>query len=217
MRATLARACLRYSRTTLPTATTPPHPATPIPATNSSPILRSPRMNWPPMTKRNNSHPSTSSRKPSLSTCLNSGRSATVQTRKRDWMRRKISGRGEIWLEPSAYATQTDCFRFCKGAKCDPVECLSQLSDTETAVRFLKAFFSWRCRQRRGKNGRRNPGIKHKSSLDSLWKWWHLIYKAEVGHELSKDIQVKIRDVRSPLCTGTAIIHSRLTIHRCSR
>ncbi|OQE01713.1 hypothetical protein PENVUL_c041G05915 [Penicillium vulpinum] len=34
--------------------------------------------------------------------------------------------------------------RFCKGAKRDPVECLSQLSNTEKTVRFLKAFFSWR-------------------------------------------------------------------------
>ncbi|KAJ5961006.1 uncharacterized protein N7479_008156 [Penicillium vulpinum] len=47
--------------------------------------------------------------------------------------------------------------RFCKGAKRDPVECLSQLSNTE--------------------------------------KTWYLIYKSEVGYKLSKDIQVKIRDV----------------------
>lgn len=46
-------------------------------------------------TKRNSSHLSTSSRKLSLSTCLDSGRSATVQRRKRDWMKRKISGTGE--------------------------------------------------------------------------------------------------------------------------
>ncbi|CAI7602552.1 unnamed protein product [Penicillium pancosmium] len=91
--------------------------------------------------------------------------------------------------------TQNLWKEFCKGAKRDPIECLSQLSDSENTVRFLKAFFSWRCRRRRGKNGRRNPGLKHKSSLESLWKWWHLIYKSEVGHELSKDIQVKIRDV----------------------
>lgn len=111
-------------------------------------------------------------------------------------MRRGNCGKSESRLECFACATQLiDRNRFCKGAQRDPVECLSQLSDTENTVRFLKAFFSWRCRRRRGKNGRRNPGLKHKSSMDSLWKWWHLIYKSKVGHELSKDIQVKIRDV----------------------
>ncbi|EQL28673.1 hypothetical protein BDFG_08585 [Blastomyces dermatitidis ATCC 26199] len=91
--------------------------------------------------------------------------------------------------------------RFCKGAKRDPVECLPCLSETEETVRFLKALFSWRCDQRRGKDGRRTPGLKTKSSLDAFWKWWHLIYKAEVGHGLSKDIQVKIRDVHAIVAT----------------
>ncbi|KAJ5542729.1 hypothetical protein N7535_005153 [Penicillium sp. DV-2018c] len=91
--------------------------------------------------------------------------------------------------------------RFCKGTKRDLVECLSWLSDTEETVRFLKALFSWRCDQRWGKNGRRTPGVKTKSSLDLFWKWWHLIYKAEVGHELNKDIQVKIRDVLAIVAT----------------
>lgn len=77
------------------------------------------------------------------------------------------------------------------------MECLSWLSDNEETVRFLKALFSWRCDQRRGKDGRRRTaGVKTKSTLDAFWKWWHLIYKAEVGHELSKDVHVKIRDVR---------------------
>ena len=74
---------------------------------------------------------------------------------------------------------------------------LSHLSDTEETVRVLKALFSWRCDQRRGKDGRHTVGLKSKSSLDAFWKWWHLIYKAEVGHGLSKDTHVKIRDVRS--------------------
>ncbi|KAJ5611045.1 hypothetical protein N7510_007764 [Penicillium lagena] len=70
---------------------------------------------------------------------------------------------------------------FCKGAKRDLVERLSRLSDTEE--------------KRWGKDGGRTPGVKTKSSLDVFWKWWHLIYKAEIGHGLSKDIQVKIHDV----------------------
>ncbi|KAJ5820533.1 hypothetical protein N7474_006124 [Penicillium riverlandense] len=91
--------------------------------------------------------------------------------------------------------------RFCKGAKRDPMECLSWISDTEETVRFLKALFPWRCDQRRGKDGRRTPGVKTKSSLDAFWKWWHLIYKAEVGHGLGKGIQVKIRDVLAIVAT----------------
>ncbi|CAG8124329.1 unnamed protein product, partial [Penicillium nalgiovense] len=91
---------------------------------------------------------------------------------------------------------------FCKGTKRDPVECLSWLSDSEETVRFLKALFSWRCDQRRGKDGRRRTaGVKTKSTLDAFWKWWHLIYKAEVGHELSKDVHVKIRDVLAIVAT----------------
>ncbi|KAJ5283267.1 hypothetical protein N7505_001247 [Penicillium chrysogenum] len=90
---------------------------------------------------------------------------------------------------------------FCKGTKRDPVECLSWLSDSEETVRFLKALFSWRCDQRRGKDGRRTAGVKTKSTLDAFWKWWHLIYKAEVGHELSKDFHVKIRDVLAIVAT----------------
>ena len=110
-----------------------------------------------------------------------------------------------------------DCSRFCKGAKRDPVKCLSWISDTEETVRFLKALFSWRCDQRRGKDGRRTPGLKTKSSLNAFWKWWHLIYKAEVGHGLGKDIQVKIHDVRSRLSIDNGMHCTRLTFHRCSR
>lgn len=97
------------------------------------------------------------------------------------------------------------------------MECLFSLSDTEETVRFPKALFSWRCDQRRGKDGRRNPGVKTKSTLDAFWKWWHLIYKAEVGHGLSKDVHVKIRDVRSRLNIDIGIDYMRLTFHRCSR
>lgn len=133
-------------------------------------------------------------------------------------MRRKIFGIGETSLQhPASITGFADCSRFCNGTKRGPVECLSWLSDTEETVRFLKALFSWRCDQRRGKNGRRTPGVKTKSSLDLFWKWWHLIYKAEVGHKLSKDIQVKIRDVRSRLSIDIAMDDTRLTFYRYSR
>ncbi|KAF7122872.1 hypothetical protein CNMCM5793_000982 [Aspergillus hiratsukae] len=85
--------------------------------------------------------------------------------------------------------------RFCCEGKHDPVERFRWLSDSEETVRFLKAFFSWRCGRRRSKNGRRTPGIKYKSSLETFWKWWHLVYKAEAGQGLSKETIVKILDV----------------------
>lgn len=37
--------------------------------------------------------------------------------------------------------------------------------------------------------------MKHKSLLEMFWKWWHLMYKAEVRHGLSKNTIVKILDV----------------------
>jgi hypothetical protein len=97
------------------------------------------------------------------------------------------------------------------------VECLSWLSGTEETVRFLKALFSWRCDQRRGKDGRRTAGVNTKSTLDAFWKWWHLIYKAEVGHGVSKDFHVKIRDVRSRLNIYIDEKLTGLTFNRCLR
>jgi hypothetical protein len=88
--------------------------------------------------------------------------------------------------------------RFCYEGKHDPVERFGWLSDSEETIRFLKAFFSWRCGRRRSKKGRRTPGIKYKTSLETFWKWWHLVYKAEVGQGLSKDTTVKILDVSGP-------------------
>ena len=87
------------------------------------------------------------------------------------------------------------------------------LSDSEETVRFLKAFFSWRCDRRRGKKGRKSPGIKYKSSLETFWKWWHLVYKAEIGQGLSKDTTVKILDVSNWNMIGL-LAKTRLTSHR---
>jgi hypothetical protein len=46
-----------------------------------------------------------------------------------------------------------------------------------------------------GKNGRKCPGIKSKSSLETFWKWWHLVYKGEMGHGLDATTIRKIDDV----------------------
>ncbi|KAL4934746.1 hypothetical protein BDV06DRAFT_229534 [Aspergillus oleicola] len=77
----------------------------------------------------------------------------------------------------------------------DPIECFHWLSDSEETVCFLKALFSWRCNRRRNKKEGRTPGIKYKSSLETFWKWWYLVYKAELEHGLNKDMIIKILDV----------------------
>ncbi|KAH8432441.1 uncharacterized protein LDX57_010077 [Aspergillus melleus] len=53
----------------------------------------------------------------------------------------------------------------------------------------------WRCDIQRGKKGRHCPGIKYKSSLESFWKWWHLVLKQGTATGLSKEIQVKVQDL----------------------
>ena len=81
----------------------------------------------------------------------------------------KLDETRDIGIGERAATTQllqlhlADCSRFCKGGKRDPVECFSWLSDTEETIRFFKALFSWRCDQRRGKNGRRTPGVNIKA------------------------------------------------------
>ncbi|KAL4865177.1 hypothetical protein BDV12DRAFT_175034 [Aspergillus spectabilis] len=85
--------------------------------------------------------------------------------------------------------------RFCHEGNHNPLERFHWLSDSEETIRFFKAFFSWRCDRRRNKKGGRTPGIRYKSSLETFWKWWHLVYKAEVGQGLGKDTIVKVLDV----------------------
>jgi hypothetical protein len=69
------------------------------------------------------------------------------------------------------------------------------LVEPDETARFLYGFFKWRCDRRRGKNGRKCPGIKSKSSLETFWKWWHLVYKGELGHGLDATTIRKIDDV----------------------
>ncbi|KAE8162198.1 hypothetical protein BDV40DRAFT_265509 [Aspergillus tamarii] len=85
--------------------------------------------------------------------------------------------------------------RYCQHIDVDPVQHWTWISDSEETVRFLYAFFGWRCDIRRGKDGRHCPGIAYKSSLESFWKWWHLLLKQETASGLSKDITVKVNDV----------------------
>ncbi|CRG92724.1 Putative membrane protein ycf1 [Talaromyces islandicus] len=85
--------------------------------------------------------------------------------------------------------------RYCRFIHREPTECFHALDEPDEATQFLYGFFLWRCDQRRGKGGRKRPGIKSQSSLETFWKWWHLTYKVEIGHGLDPLAQKKIGDV----------------------
>uniref|UniRef100_A0A093VMV6 Uncharacterized protein n=1 Tax=Talaromyces marneffei PM1 TaxID=1077442 RepID=A0A093VMV6_TALMA len=99
--------------------------------------------------------------------------------------------------------------RFCRKIHVDPVQQWRFISSSDETVRFLCAFFSWRCDIRRGKNGRHCPGIKYKSSLQSFWKWWHLVLKQETLSGLSKDIIAKVEDVIALVATEKKLEENR--------
>ncbi|KAL4761146.1 uncharacterized protein BDW70DRAFT_150295 [Aspergillus foveolatus] len=85
--------------------------------------------------------------------------------------------------------------RYCRRWGLDPNQQWQWISGLEETVRFLYGFFSWRCDLRRGKKGRHCPGIRYRSSLESFWKWWHLVLKQETAAGLSKEVQVKVQDL----------------------
>ncbi|KAL4864645.1 hypothetical protein BDV12DRAFT_175830 [Aspergillus spectabilis] len=82
--------------------------------------------------------------------------------------------------------------RYCQHISVDPVQHWQWISDSNKTVRFLYAFFGWRCDIHRGKNSCHCPGIAYKSSLESFWKWWYLVLKQETSSGLSKDITIKV-------------------------
>jgi len=49
----------------------------------------------------------------------------------------------------------------------------------------LKSFFDWLLAQKRGKNGRRKCGTKYKSSLNSYWKQYRLVYERATNEKLN--------------------------------
>lgn len=64
---------------------------------------------------------------------------------------------------------------------------------------FLHGFLSWVCDQRRGKGGRRRPGIQFASSLETFWKWYLLVYTSEVGLKMDPMMQIQGYDVCTAL------------------
>ncbi|ODH16246.1 hypothetical protein ACO22_06374 [Paracoccidioides brasiliensis] len=86
--------------------------------------------------------------------------------------------------------------RYCRHIKANAAKKWSEISDSDQTVRFLYSFLSWRCDIRHGKDNRHCPGIKRKSSLETFWKWWHLVLKQGTASGLSKDTIVKVEDAQ---------------------
>lgn len=61
----------------------------------------------------------------------------------------------------------------------------------------MYTFLDWVLNLRRGKDGRRLPGIKCKSSLDTFWKVFRLVYERETSNKITKQMNRQMRRVRS--------------------
>ncbi|CZS92472.1 uncharacterized protein RAG0_03051 [Rhynchosporium agropyri] len=79
--------------------------------------------------------------------------------------------------------------RYCTFQAWDPAKCYNLIS-----VQFIHGFLSWACDQRRGKGGRRRPGIKYASSLETFWKCYLISYRIETGRKIDPMIQVNGQD-----------------------
>ncbi|KAH8585358.1 hypothetical protein B0O99DRAFT_679450, partial [Bisporella sp. PMI_857] len=86
--------------------------------------------------------------------------------------------------------------RYCTFIKKHPVQCFQEVS-----ANFLYGFLCWVCDQRRGKRGRRRPGIKHTSSLQTFWKWYLIVYRLETGMKIDGLVQVQGQNVLKVVAT----------------
>lgn len=59
-------------------------------------------------------------------------------------------------------------------------------------VHKLYAFFNWVLNQRRGKDGRRRQGLKYRSSLETYWKIFRLVYEREMQEKISRETSRRI-------------------------
>ncbi|CAI7565337.1 unnamed protein product [Penicillium viridicatum] len=80
-----------------------------------------------------------------------------------------------------------------------------QLKDADPQQEFLKlsvgilyTFLDWALNLRRGKNGRRLPGIKRKSSLETFWKVFRLVFERATSGKIENRMNRQIRRVRIP-------------------
>lgn len=86
--------------------------------------------------------------------------------------------------------------RFCYFIRKDPNGEYHRLS-----IPILYNFLEWALNLRRGKNGRRLPGIKCKSSLNTFWKVFRLVYERSTSKKIGNQMNRRMRRVREALFT----------------
>ncbi|CZR67473.1 uncharacterized protein PAC_17372 [Phialocephala subalpina] len=93
------------------------------------------------------------------------------------------------------------CFasRYCNFIGHDPFQCFQEVS-----ANFLYGFLCWVCDQRRGKGGRRRAGIRHTSSLETFWKWYHIVHRLETSKKIDGIVQVQSQNVQYPVLKAIA-------------
>ncbi|TQB67628.1 hypothetical protein MPDQ_005096 [Monascus purpureus] len=77
-----------------------------------------------------------------------------------------------------------------KWSQYDPREEFARLS-----ISIMYIFLDWVLNLRRGKDGRRLPGTKCKSSLDTFWKVFRLVYERETSNKITKQMNRQMRRV----------------------
>ncbi|KAH2975874.1 hypothetical protein KXV25_006790 [Aspergillus fumigatus] len=81
-------------------------------------------------------------------------------------------------------------FQFCACIRRDPQEEYLRLS-----IGILYTFLDWVLNLRRGKDGRRLPGIKRKSSLETFWKVFRLVYERATSSKIEKPMNRQMHRV----------------------
>ena len=64
------------------------------------------------------------------------------------------------------------------------------------SIAILYTFLNWVLNLRRGKDGRRLPGIKQKSSLETFWKVFRLVYERAMSMKIEKSMNRRMRRVQ---------------------
>lgn len=82
----------------------------------------------------------------------------------------------------------------------------------DISANFIYGFLCWVCDQRRGKGGRRRPGIRHTSSLETFWKWYLIVYRLEIGEKIAPMVQRQGQDVRCS-CIVTNLFRIETNAH----
>lgn len=80
---------------------------------------------------------------------------------------------------------------FCKMLGRDQLDCYKSLSKG-----MVYNFFNWRLNQKSGKNGRVIRGTKNKSSLDTYWKVFRLVFERATGKKIDSSLNRGVHQVR---------------------